>query len=257
MSDRIGIPRIPVAAPVSVSAGDMMRPKRLDLRFEGFGAAAFQVLEGLRRRPHIEEYRKEKERIRSLVQEPFKRYRDDLVVNWLLPNRLGLETEKNVFSRLLKNDFGAGGCHYHYWMSFYRPGLSRLRDVQLAHSLWPEAFYVVAYAGNPVPELFKRLRGRIVSKPGDFLSIVNPILQKRATTLRITYGSQRTRRVIAEPLTDLPEDFQHVNELAVRVAIPREEVVELGAKLVGVGLESALALWPVYRYFLASSSSNP
>ena len=115
-------------------------PEPLDLTFEGFAPEAFAILERLRDEPHIAQYRKEKAGIKRYITEPFKRFRDDLVVNWVLPNRLDFETEKNVFSRLLKNDFGAGGCHHHLWMAFYRPGRRRLTDVQLAPCITPDGF---------------------------------------------------------------------------------------------------------------------
>ena len=52
-----------------------------------------------------ERYRKEKEVLKRAITEPFKRYRDDLALNWVIPNALPFETEKNVFSRILKNIF--------------------------------------------------------------------------------------------------------------------------------------------------------
>ncbi|WP_243663954.1 hypothetical protein [Rhodothermus marinus] len=116
--------------------------------FEGFAPEAFEALARLKSRPHIEQYRQEKPALRRYVQEPFRRLRDDLVVNWVLPNSLALETERNVFSRFLKNDFGAGGCYAHYWMAFYRQGRRRLADVQLIVSLHADGLRVGVYAGE-------------------------------------------------------------------------------------------------------------
>ena len=234
-------------------AGAMLRPPHLDLQFDGFGLDAFAVLEQLRRHPHIEEYRKQKTRIRSHIQEPFKRYRDDLVVNWVLPNRIGLETEKNVFSRLLKNDFGAGGCHHHFWMSFYRPGRSRLKDVQLAHSLWPEALYIAVYAGKPIPRLFKNIHSNILRRPGAFLDAVNPLLHLEQATLRVHYGGEN-RQIVSDPLVHLPDEFGRAKELAVFFAISRDQVIEAGPRLIERALRSVRSLWPLYQYFLESSA---
>lgn len=256
LADSAGMANGPNVTPFSVTAGAMVRPEQLDVRFEGFGREAFDVLERLRRHPHIEEYRKHKARIRSEIQEPFKRYRDDLVVNWVLPNRIDLETEKNVFSRLLKNDFGAGGCHHHYWMSFYRPGRSRLRDIQLAHSLWPEALYITAYVGKPVPDLFMEVQQRILQQQEDFLEVVNPLLQTKPASLRITYDHADRRRIITDPIVRLPERFEKAKELALRLAISRDEVVEAGPRLIELAIDSVIALWPVYRFFLEASAND-
>lgn len=256
ISDTAGIAGLPTVAPVALAADAMDRRDPLDVRFEGFGPEAFDVLEQLRRRPHIEEYRKQKPRIRAKIQEPFKRYRDDLVVNWVLPNRLGLETEKNVFSRVLKNDFGAGGCHHHFWMSFYRPGRSRLKDVQLAHSLWPEALYIVAYVGKPVPGLFRNVRRRLLREHQAFLESVNPLLQKEHATLRFHYAAAGERLIVSEPLDQLPEEFERAKEVAVRLAITRDEVVEAGPRLIEIAIDAIVSLWPIYRFFLEASTDG-
>lgn len=243
---------MPVISPTEIAASDFILPEPLDLRFEGFGDDAFDVLDALRCHPHIDEYRKQKERIRAAVQAPFKRYRDDLVVNWLLPNRIDLETERHVFSRILKNDFGAGGCHHHMWMSFYRPGKRRLRDVQLAHSIWPHGFRVSLYVGRPVPRLFKRVRRRILDRPSAFLALLNPLLQEEITTFHLTYGHKSQPSVVETPLEALPDGFSNAKGIAIRREVPRENVVEGGSQLVGVALHSVFALWPLYRYFLES-----
>lgn len=247
---------LPSVAPAALRVDAMLRPNELDVRFEGFGVEAFEILERLRCHPHIEEYRKLKTSIRAHIQEPFKRYRDDLVVNWVLPNRIALETEKNVFSRLLKNDFGAGGCHHHYWMSFYRHSRRRLKDVQLAHSLWPEALYIVAYVGNPVPHLFNKVQRRILRHPGDFLDVLNPLLRDDRADFSIHFGTTRDRAIITEPLEQLPEAFEKSKEVAVRMAVPRDEVIELGPRLIAVAIDSITALWPAYRFFLEASTSD-
>lgn len=256
MSDQAGIPNVPAVDAALVAAEDLRLPEQPDVRFRGFGSDAFDVLEELRRRPTIDEYRRHKVRIKTEIQDPFKRYRDDLVVNWLLPNRIRLETEKNVFSRLLKNDFGAGGCHHHFWMSFYRPERSRLRDVQLVHSLWPDAFYIAVYIGHPIPKLFKRVHRRILNNPDEFLRLLNPLLLEDATELRLTYGRPLERRVIASPLSHLPGEFGRATEIAVRRRFSREDVLDLGPRLVQEAMAKVVALWPIYRYLLESVPNN-
>ncbi len=126
------------------------------LSFEGYRPEAFETLARLRREPHVARYRLEKENLRRFVHEPFGRYRDDLALNWVIPNRLPFETEKGVFSRILKNDFGAGGSHFHLWMAFYRPPRKRLTDVQLSHAVYPDKCTVGLYVGAYAQGLFGR-----------------------------------------------------------------------------------------------------
>lgn len=254
--DNAGIPPGAAVAAASLSAEEFVLADPLALHFEGFRSEAFEVLDVLRLNPHVEAYRTEKARIREHVQEPFKRYRDDLVVNWILPNRLDLETERNVFSRLLKNDFGAGGSHHHMWMSFYRPRMRRLSDVQLAHSLSPAGFSVAVYVGRPAPNLFKRVRNQIVQHPGEFTALLNPLLQNAITTFHITYGTPRTTIRFSEPLSSIPPELGTASDLAVRVLHPRDDVLALGPYLVEKSLRAVQMLWPLYRYCLAASAPS-
>jgi hypothetical protein len=232
-----------------------MRPPRdtreLDLTFEGFEAEAFEVLARLRSHPHIEQYREEKDAFRACVQEPFKRYRDDLVVNWVLPEQLGFETERNVFSRILKNDFGAGGSHHHLWMAFYRPGLRRVTDLQLAHSIYPDRFTVTLFAAEHMKDVFRTARRRILEAPEHFLGLVNPLLEEE-WFFAVTWGSGQARREQAfeAPAASLPADFSSCATFRLRRAFSRDDVLAWGPGLVGRALEAVHALWPVYAFLL-------
>ena len=219
----------------------------LDLRFTGFTPEAFAVLERLRRHPHIEQYRAEKEAIAAHITAPFKAYRDDLVVNWVLPNHLPFETEKNVFSRLLKNDFGAGGCHHHQWMAFYRPPLRRLTDVQLSHSLYPDGFVFGLYMGEYAKALFRDAKTWMLDDPARTLDLLNGLIQCGYT---FTYASTVTKSLasptFSEPLTTLPEDLDRANGMWVRREVPRDIVLDTGPDLVRLAIAAQAELWPLY-----------
>ncbi len=230
--------------PALVPAEALRVPEVLDLRFEGFSDEAFAVLERLRARPHIEQYRKERAAIRAHLTTPFQRYRDDLVVSFVLPNRLAFETERGVFSRLLKNDFGAGGCHHHLWLSFYRPGRRRLTDVQLAHTIRPDGFTVGLFVGERMGTILSSARGRMVREPETFLGLLNPLLQYQTI---IETG--RKRVVYRAPLPSIPEEMSKAKSLWVRRTFARSDVLRWRGALVQHALEVVRALWPLYRYF--------
>lgn len=237
--------------PVDVDAADWHLPDPLDLSFEGFAPEAFAILERLRAEPHIEQYRKEKGGIKRYITEPFKRFRDDLAVNWVLPNRLDFETEKNVFSRLLKNDFGAGGCHAHLWMAFYRTGRRRLTDAQLAPCITPDGFTTGLFIGAYMKDLLKHAKHNIAADPARFLSLVNPLLQNKT---RFAYyegvGKQQRRILVTEPLGTLPVNLDKAEGLWLRRHLCRDDVLALQGELVGWTLETFRTLWPVYRFLL-------
>ena len=227
----------------------------LDLSFEGWTPDAFEMLERLRENPHIEQYRKEKESgaLEQHLKAPFKRYRDDLVVNWVLPSRLDFETEKNVFSRLLKNDFGAGGCHHHKWLAFYRPGLKRLKDVQISHSLSPRGMTVGLYVGAYAKDLLAQAQARIGQAPQRYLARINPLLEQRGWYFSYHYGSGKSKQAprLTAPLDALPGDLSKADGLAFRRLFPRAEVEAAGAGFIGEALAAVRAVWPLYRFYLA------
>ncbi len=224
-----------------------LTPERLDLRFHGFTPEGFAVLDRLREHPHIEQYRAEKEAIRAFVTEPFKAYRDDLVVNWVLPNHLPFETEKNVFSRLLKNDFGAGGCHHHLWMAFYRLPRRRLSDVQLSHSLYPDGFVFGLYMGEYAKGLFRQAQARMFDTPDRALNLLNGLIARGYT---FTYAPTVTKSLASptftEPLVALPDDLARARGMWVRRKIERDDVLAVGSDLVRHAIEAQAELWPLY-----------
>lgn len=230
----------------------MVRPDELDLTFEGWSLEVFEMLDRLRAEPHIDQYEKEKPGVTEHLKDPFRRYRDDLVVNWVLPNRLGFETEKHVFSRLLKNDFGAGGCHDHLWMSFYRPETRRLEDVQITHRVWPEGFAVGVYVGAYATDLLLQAKARIEQAPVTYLDLVNPLLERddwRFYTHRGS-GTNETQDVYTEPLDAVPESVQGAEGIYVRHYISRDETLALGSSLVDRALDLVFDVWPIYRFYL-------
>lgn len=249
-------PQAPSASILDTPAADLEVPEALDLSFEGFQEEAFAILERLRAHPHIEQYRQEKPGIKRFIKEPFKRYRDDLVVNWVLPNRLDFETEKNVFSRLLKNDFGAGGCHHHFWMAFYRPGRRRLTDVQLSHSIRPDGFEVGLFVGGYMKALLRRAKDNIATAPERFLDLVNPLLQSNTLNYRYGTGAQRTLRVVDEPLDAVPDDLDRADAIWIRRRFPRDAVLAWEGRLVRHALGALHDVWPLYRFLLAPAVAS-
>ncbi len=227
------------------------RPDRLDLTFGGWTPDTIAVLERLRQNPHIAQYREDKAAIVEHVQAPFKRYRDDLAWNWVLPNRLPFETEKGVFSRILKNDFGAGGSHHHLWMSFYRHSRKkRLQDFQLAHSLDPDGFTVGLFLADHMKGLMPAVKARIVREPQTFLDTVNPALELGDWQLGIRYASKGDIVRFTEPISAVPGELARAKTIWLRHKLPTADVLRLGPDLVGWAIEQLAVCWPLYRFYL-------
>ena len=197
--------------PPHLAGGLPERPDRRasppDLTFTGFPETGLDALARLKAEPLIGRYQTEKAVLKADVEAPFKRYRDDLAVNWAIPNGLPFETEKGVFSRILKNDFGAGGSHHHLWMAFYRTGLKRLTDIQLSHSVYPDGFRWALYAGDYSGALFRAARERTVDDPAG-LRMINDLLRRG---YRLAFAPHVTKPEgypeASEPLDALPDGF--------------------------------------------------
>ena len=232
-------------------------PETFNIGFGGFSEASFAVLERLKAHPHIEQYRAEKEAIADHITAPFKAYRDDLVLNWVLPNRLPFETEKNVFSRLLKNDFGAGGCHHHQWMAFYRPPRRRLTDVQLSHSIYPDGFTFGLYLGEYAKGLFREARAAMLDDPDQALGFLNGLIERGYT---FTYAPTVTKTLASptftEPLAALPDDLGRAKGMWVRRRLDRETVLDAGPDLVRHAVEAQAEMWPLYLWW-AGAEDEP
>ena len=245
------LPLVPAAAP------PFARPQPLDLTFEGFPAEGFEALARLRAEPHIGRYQKEKAVLDRAVTAPFKRYRDDLAVNWVLPNGLPFETERNVFSRILKNDFGRGGSHSHLWMSFYRRPRKRLTDVQLSHAIHADAFRWGLYIGDYAKGLFGPARRRLVEEPEVSLPILNALIDRG---YRLSFAPHVTKPEghpeFDTALDALPDGLDRAKGIWVMRRIDRAEVDRLGPMLLGAAIDAQEELWPLYRFLAVAASGE-
>lgn len=239
--------------PVEHPVDAMRRPDSFDRTFEGWSSEVFEMLSRLRAEPHIDQYEKEKPGVTNHLKDPFRRYRDDLVVNWVLPNRLNFETERNVFSRLLKNDFGAGGCHDNLWMSFFRPETRRLEDVQITHRVSPDGFAVGVYVGARATELLKQATARIETAPSTYLDLVNPLLEEEGWQFYTHRGSgdNESKTVFTDPLDRPPDTLNGADGIYVRHYISREETLALGPALADQALDLIFDVWPIYRFYFS------
>ena len=241
---------LPTRAPETVPADALSFTRPPDCTFSGWTPDVFDMLERLRETPHIDQYNKEKPDLHEVLKDPFKRYRDDIVVNWVLPNRLDFETERYVFSRLLKNDFGAGGCHDNLWMSFYRPHTKRLKDVQISHRIDPDGFQVGIFVGAHATDLLDQAQQRIQQAPDTYLQHVNSCLQRERWRFYYYTGSGPSIKH-NDPLDALPEAVLEAEGIWLRRFMPRDRVLEWGPNLVAEALDAIQHIWPLYRFYLA------
>lgn len=118
-----------------------------------FHPETFELLNGLAQTPTAGYYRDHREAIRQYVERPLQGIL--LRAGTRLPAMMleRLETQRNLFSRILKNDFGRGGAWASYWGAFYPKHSRRLADIQLSLSISAQrlqmSFYIGDYAKIP------------------------------------------------------------------------------------------------------------
>jgi hypothetical protein len=218
--------------------------------FTGFAPDAFKVLQRIRQEPRMERFRIERSHLREHVQKPFEAFRDEIAVRHVIPRQLPLETERNVFSRILKNDFGAGGVHDHLWLSFYRIGLTRLTDVQIIHSIDPDGFWVGLHVQKPAGELYREIRWKLIEGWHRSGPLVNAVIA-HGYPLSFASGSGSTAKTstFSAPLAAPPAGLERADRIWLGRELPASEVVRLGEKLPEWALARVDELAPLYEHF--------
>ena len=117
-----------------------------------FSSKTFDLLERLQQNPTREFYQKHREDFKKHVEEPFQELFRSVAssLNPLIQDLM--ETEKGLFARIVKNDFGRGEAWDFYWGALYPRGGKRITDAQLY--LWINAsrlefgFYIGEYGSE-------------------------------------------------------------------------------------------------------------
>lgn len=96
-----------------------------------FSAETFTLLKQLHAKPRYGFYEEHQAEFEQHLINPFQHLLK-AVANHLPPSLLDvLETEKNLFSKIRKNDYGVGGAYDFYWGAFYPKGGRRTVSAQL------------------------------------------------------------------------------------------------------------------------------
>jgi 5-methylcytosine-specific restriction protein B len=170
-----------------------------------------------------------KEAFETHLMEPFKQLFHDVADR--LPPAITevMETERWLFSRIPKNDFGQGGAWDFYWGAFYPKGSKRTRDAQL--SLWINherlefGFYIGDYGTEQ--------RQRFLRQCREHYQALNSALGNMLSSDDVVFGRQEDIVVspdgAVESMLDLTwqEWLQHPDQadFDVSVVLPQDEVL--------------------------------
>ena len=155
-----------------------------------FTPQAFDLLAAIARTPTAAFYLSNKAAFKEWVEAPLQGLLRRAALRLPGMFRAKMETERNLFSRFLKNDFGRGGAWSNYWGAFYPKGSRRVADVQL--SVWVNAtrvgisFYIGDYGTGPRDRFRRNCARSLHVLPG----LLRPLVENPRILLP---GGGRTR----------------------------------------------------------------
>ncbi len=145
-----------------------------------FTEDTFELLSRLHETPRLQFYSDHKEEFLQHLEGPFKQLLADVSAQLRPAITERMETEKRVFARIPKNDYGRGGAWDYYWGAFYPKGGKRTADAQLF--VWMNrdvlqfGFYIGDYGQEPRQRFWRNLQahraaltdilGETLSHPG-------------------------------------------------------------------------------------------
>ncbi len=215
-----------------------------------FTSRTFELLKGLHESPTKAYYQARKEEFKEYVEEPFQRVFRQVAQQLPAPLQAALETEKGVFARILKNDWGQGGAWPYYWGAFYPKGGKRTEDAQLSmwidYRLLEHGFYIGDY-GSAQRERFQR-------NCQAFGPVLLPYLQEALPETLVRFADREHFELSPEgvvavhkPLTwedFLKDPAQAKND--VSIILPRQQLLPLSEEqLVAKIAESYRKLFPL------------
>ena len=199
-------------------------------------AEGFALLEQLHENPTAEFYNAHSEEFKQSLEQPFQQMLR-AVAGRLHPDVAELmETEKRIFSRIPKNDWGRGGAWDFYWGAFYPKGGKRIEDAQLfvfMHGRHLDfGFYIGEYGSEQ--------RSRFAAGCSQHLEPLKGMLKEPLSQDGLSFGERETtdEDTLGLAVPDIKWDdwLTQVDQVGIRagVTLSRDEVLALPAdELVG------------------------
>ena len=150
-----------------------------------FSREAFDLLAGLAAQPTREYYLSRKQQFVDFVEGPFQALLHQVVAALSPPITEAMETERNLFSRIPKNDWGRGGAWPFYWGALYPKGGRRVEDAQLFLGLHPSRLTFGFYIGEYGSEQRQRFVRNCKSHHEELKNLLAPLAEEG----RMVWGS--------------------------------------------------------------------
>ena len=215
-----------------------------------FSEETFELLAQLDATSTAAFYQEHKEEFVAQVEEPFKRVLQDVAKRLPESIRAVMETERRIFAKFLKNDFGQGGAWPWYWGAFYPKGGKRSQDAQL--SMWMNFQYLECgfYIGDYGSEPRRRFEANVARHRGQLKEILDETLEGAGLLFgrRDTFTVDEDGIVTQEPRISLEEFLDHpeTHYPDVSLVIPAQELLQMSeADLVERVAQTHALLFPL------------
>lgn len=194
-------------------------------------AEGFALLEQLHNSPTTEFYNVHIEEFKRSLEQPFQQMLRAVAQRLRPEVRELMETEKRIFSRIPKNDWGRGGAWDFYWGAFYPKGGKRIEDAQLfvfMHGRHLDfGFYIGAYGSEQ--------RRRFTAGCSNNLEALKGLLKDSLSRDDLSFGERTTTDdgALALGFPDMKWDrwLSQVDQAGIRagVTLARDEVLAMPA----------------------------
>jgi 5-methylcytosine-specific restriction protein B len=215
-----------------------------------FTPRTFDLLRGLHEDPSLDFYQQHKEEFVEQIEQPFKQILQRVAVEFPAPILAVMETEKRIFGRFPKNDFGQGGTWDFYWGAFYPKGSKRSQDAQLSmwinHAFLEFGFFIGHYGSEQ--------RKRFERNCSQYFDSLRRILADALGDERFFFGRQDEYEVAPDGSVSHPngrtwEEFLRNPASAscdVSLVIPRPDLLQMSAdELVALVRTTHIRLFPL------------
>jgi 5-methylcytosine-specific restriction protein B len=213
-----------------------------------FTPETFDFFDGIARDPTKTFYSTNREAFREFVDAPFRLLFRRIVNE--LPATITdlLDTKRDLFSRIPKNDFGRGGAWDFYWAAVHAPGESRIQSPQLYLSMDRNALELGFAFGTRGTEYEERFLKNLEDNETELEDLLSVSFQG----MPLTFGSRELDPTV-EDLTTWFADPAALG-LQARRRATREELLRHDLNdLVLLGVETFKRLFPLMILALLES----
>ena len=236
-----GMKKLPRKTLTPIPIGDVKRVKELlgvmeatkpPVSDAAFTPRAFELLSMLRAKPEVSVYNAHSKEFKELVEQPFQSLLNAVASRVRPEIKQVMETEKRIFSKIAKNDYGRGGAWDFYWGAFCPKGGKRIEDAQLFVWMHDQhidfGFYIGEYGTDQ--------RTRFVSNCQNMGDRVESLLAKELSELGLSYGDRgaadSNELGLAVPGLSLTDWLARVDQVGIRAGVwlERSAVLSMSAE---------------------------